>query len=193
MGKFLTLTSFFIATPIVLIVSLILSLSILHHDSQVLGSSHRNTIAFAALPTSDNLFEEEITAKDGRVEAVRAYLTRYNSPLEPHADFIVKEADTYGIDYRLVPAIAMKESSLCKKIIVSNAENNCWGFGIHGTRRVSFDDYNEGITTVTKWLAEHKENGLVTPQQIMQRYNPTSPNGSWAIEVAYFMSAIASF
>ena len=156
MGKFLTLTSFFVATPILLFFSLFLSLFLMYHNENsrpALYAAHKSNVAYAALPTSENLFEEEITSHDGRIEAVRQYLARYNSPLEPHAAHIVKEADEHNIDYRLVPAIAMKESTLCKKIVVRNAENNCWGYGIHGTKRVKFDDYQEGVTTVTKWLA----------------------------------------
>ena len=56
---------------------------------------------------------------DGRQDIVAAFLARYTSPLQPYdhfAKFIVDTADKYGVDYRLIPAIMMQESNLCKAI-----------------------------------------------------------------------------
>ena len=75
-----------------------------------------HTVAFAALPLSENaMLEDQITQQDARVEIVRQFFERYKSPLEPHAQTVVETADAYGLDFRLIPAIAMQESNLCKK------------------------------------------------------------------------------
>ena len=37
-----------------------------------------------------------------------------------------------GFDYRLLPAIAMQESTLCRSIPVDS--HNCWGWGIYGDK-----------------------------------------------------------
>lgn len=151
----------------------------------VLGS---NTVAYAALPTSQNTLTAEITQADGRAEKVRQFFHKYSSPLEPYAEDVVAAADEYGLDHRLIPAIAMQESNLCKRI--PHGSNNCWGYGIYGKQVRKFADYKEGIYTVTKALAtRYKGRGLVTPNQIMTMYTPSS-NGSWAKSVNYFMSEL---
>ncbi len=125
---------------------------------------------------------------DGRKERIREFLATYNSPLEPFAGDIVEAADEYGLDYRLVPSIAMQESGLCKTI--PDNSFNCWGFGVYGHTAVHFDGYKDGIYTVTKALAtRYKKHGLVTPQQIMTMYTPSS-NGSWAFGVNHFMEIL---
>ena len=147
-----------------------------------------NTVAYAALPTSQNNLSADITQNDGRREKVRQFLERYHSPLEPHAGDIVDAADQYGLDYRFIPAIAMQESGLCKTI--PHNSYNCWGFGIYGKTVTRFADYKEGIYTVTKALAtRYKNRGLVTPEQIMTMYTPSS-NGSWAFSVRHFMDQL---
>lgn len=189
MSKVVLLATFFSVTPALIIVSILFFLSVVYHKN-LNGNGYftSNAVAYAALPTSEGTFAEEIHAQDARVEAVRQFLALHKSPLEPYAEQIIDAADRYDIDYRLIPAIAMQESNLCKKIIVSNAENNCWGYGIHGKNRWSFDNYGEGIEIVSKALAKYKESGLVTPEEIMSRYTPSSPNGAWAASVTSFMS-----
>ena len=148
-----------------------------------------HTVAFAALPLSENaMLEDQITQQDARVEIVRQFFERYKSPLEPHAPTVVETADMYGIDFRLIPAIAMQESNLCKK--APENSYNCWGFGIYGQKVTRFNNYEEAINAVTKTLAlKYIADGLDTPQEIMRRYTPRS-NGSWAESVEYFMDQL---
>ncbi len=146
-------------------------------------------MAYAALPSSQHVISDAIEQADARIELVRQFLTRYKSPLEPFAQDIVETADAYNIDFRLIPAIAMQESGLCKKIIVENAEHNCWGYGIYGEKTMGFSDYKDGIETVTKALAKYKSLGLESPEEIMQRYAPRS-DGSWSFSVEFFMNKL---
>ncbi len=140
---------------------------------------------FAALPKVLGTFSSTISTGDARPEIVRTFLRRYDSPLAAHADYIVDTADEYGIDYRMIPAIAMQESSGCKYIPENSY--NCWGYGIYGDKVLRFSDYKEGITTVAKGLRKNYLNdGLMTPDTIMPRYTPSS-NGSWAFAVNHFM------
>ena len=82
----------------------------------------------------------------------------------------------------------MQESGLCRHIPVNSY--NCWGFGIYGTTVKHFANYQEGIDTVTRTLAtRYKARGLITPQQIMTMYTPSS-NGSWAFGVQHFMDVL---
>lgn len=190
MRKIFIVSSFFILTPLLLFISIFYSLYLLsnqHYNKLSHISPH--TVAFAALPPIENaLLQDQITQVDARVEIVRQFFQRYKSPLEPYASSVVEVADTYDLDFRLIPAIAMQESNLCKK--APEDSYNCWGFGIYGQKVTMFSDYEEGIVAVTKTLAlKYKADGLHTPQEIMRRYTPRS-NGSWAESVEYFMDQL---
>jgi len=158
------------------------------NSSQDFHFQKGRAVAYAALPTSQNILGASIVQDDGRVERIRQFLARYGSPLEPYAQDIVDAADEYGLDFRLITAIGMQESNLCK--VIPPGSYNCWGFGIYGKNVTRFHDYKEAIHTVTKSLAtKYKNYGLVTPEQIMTMYTPSS-NGSWALSVNHFMNIL---
>ena len=71
------------------------------------------------------------------LELIRQYLVRYNSPLVGLENFMVPKSDEYGLDYRLIPAIAQQESNLCK--IIPDNTYNCWGWGIHSKGTLGLD------------------------------------------------------
>lgn len=192
MGKVFLLTSFAIITPIVILLNIVFLsyLSFQKSETPLLSftSLPSQTVAYAALPTIQTLAQGDITEIDARVEIVRQFFAKYQSPLEPHAKDVVFYADLYELDFRFIPAIAMQESNLCKKI--PEGSNNCWGYGIHGSKVKKFKDYEEGIETVTKTLATvYKQKGLESPEEIMSRYTPSS-DGSWARSVTHFMEQL---
>ncbi len=125
-----------------------------------------------------------VEAQDARPIIVAEFLKRYNSPLQPYdhfGQFIVETADKYGLDYRLIPAIMMQESNLCKSI--PEGSHNCLGFGIHERGTLMFDSYEESIDRATRELkANYIDQGRTTPEEIMKKYTPGS-NGSWANSV----------
>ena len=123
--------------------------------------------------------------EDAVPEIIKAYLTKYNSPLLPHADYLVNAARSYRIDPRLLVAIAQQESNLCKKI--PDDSFNCWGWGIHSRGTLKFTSYEEAIDAVVKGLAKNYfGEGLTTPEAIMGIYTPLS-DGSWARGVQQFI------
>ena len=190
MRKIFFVSSFFVFTPLLLFTSIFYSLYLLNSQNYSrLSHAPPHTVAFAALPSLENeMLQDQITQEDARVEIVRQFFKRYKSPLELYASSVVEMADTYGIDFRLIPAIAMQESNLCKKAPINSF--NCWGFGIYGKKVTRFNNYEEAINAVTKTLAlKYKADGLDTPEEIMQRYTPRS-NGSWAESVNYFMNQL---
>jgi hypothetical protein len=188
MRKFIFGTTFLFLAPFGLVFLLVTVLAIYEFNATSSNLTAMNTVAYAALPTSQNIQSAEITQGDGRVERLREFFAAYNSPLEPFAQDVVAAADEYGLDFRLVPSIAMQESGLCKTI--PDNSYNCWGFGVYNHTAVHFDSYKDGIYTVTKALAtRYKDKGLVTPQQIMTMYTPSS-NGSWAFGVNTFMQQL---
>ena len=150
--------------------------------------STTSSVMYAALPDTGNAYITDVVSTDARVEMVRQFFEKHKSPLEPYAEVVVSTADSYSLDFRLIPAIAMQESNLCKRI--PPASHNCWGFGIYGDKVTRFEDYPTAIEAVTKTLAtKYRQSGLDTPEEIMSRYTPSS-NGSWAHGVNYFLDQL---
>src|SRR3989339_1446442 len=133
-------------------------------------------------------YETDITVADGRVANLKSFFRKYGSPLYNEAEIIVKVSDQYQFDYRLLPAIAMQESNLCR--VIPHDSYNCWGWGIYGTTVTRFESYEQAIKTVAKGISENYiDEGLVTASAIMQKYTPSS-NGSWQHGVNTFLKAL---
>ena len=189
MRKVFLLTAFFLLTPLILA----LTLSLLTYNSfqknNIVAMGKNPKVAFAALPDASGTLKINIVSQDARLVAVKDFFKQYHSDLLPYADEVISSADKYGLDFRLIPAIAMQESGGCKN--APKGSYNCWGFGIYAKKVTKFNNYYEAIDTVTKTLAkQYKANGLETPEQIMTRYTPGS-NGSWAKGVNQFMNQLA--
>ena len=190
--KLVLLASYFILTPI-FILALILYQSFLYHQNsavsgRVLGLT-TTKVDYNSVPVAAQDTKIVLAAREARVDVLREFFKRYDSPLLGYADQIVQAADKYGLDYRLLPAIAMQESTLCLKAPADT--NNCWGFGIYGKKRTTFDNFSQAIEIISKTLAQdYHGKGLIEPAQIMTKYTPSS-NGSWAQGVSYVMDRIA--
>jgi hypothetical protein len=130
----------------------------------------------------------EFKTTDIRIANLKFFFRKYESVLYDKSEFIVKMADQYKLDYRLIPAIAMQESGLCKHIY--EGSHNCWGWGIYGDKVTRFDSYEEAIETISRGLKlYYVDKGLTTPEAIMRKYTPPS-TGSWAFGVNFFLKAI---
>jgi hypothetical protein len=140
------------------------------------------------VPLVLGVFTTEVKIADGRVANLKNFFRKYNSPLYDEAEYIVEVSDRYQFDYRLLPAIAMQESNLCK--FIPDNSHNCWGWGIYGTTVTKFPSYKEAIETVAKGIKrDYIDKGLVTASAIMQKYTPSS-NGSWAHGVNTFLKML---
>lgn len=188
-GKVALVLSFFGVVPFFLFCLILYSLFLLYENNnspKVIISTQN--IHYKALPQERRQTIITIPAGDARKQVLKEFFAHYKSPLAPFANDIVTAADKYGIDYRLLPAIAMQESNVCKKIPKNSY--NCWGFGIYGGKVKRFANYQEAIDTVSKTLAkEYKQKGFEEPHEIMTKYTPSS-NGSWANSVSFFMSKL---
>jgi len=191
MKKFAFILSFFSLLPIILFFFILYSLYVLHTSTVNMRRSidiFSKGVQYQALPEAHVPISIAVQATDGRAEALRDFFTYYKSPLRDQAEFIVQVADRYSLDYRLIPAIAMQESNLCKKIPYQSY--NCWGFGIYGGKVTRFNNYEQAIETVSRTLAkEYIGKGFQEPHEIMTKYTPGS-NGSWANSVSHFMQEI---
>lgn len=185
---FLTVT-FLTITPATLIVSLIM-LGSISSPQRVLGISAKpdSYRLYTALPEELAQVNSTVVAADARPVIIQEYLAKYNSPLEPYADFIVEISDNYGLDFRLLVAIAQQESNLGKK--APEDSYNAWGWGVHSQGTLRFSGWEEGIETVAAGLKEkYIDQGLTTTEEIMAKYTPLS-NGSWAFGVNQFIDEL---
>lgn len=198
----LYLATFFFITPITLATSMfalkvastqpmldplsdINSVYDINETAKTISAPRYGSRVYAAIPDPIGKVAGAATAQDARVEIIRQYLEKYNSPLEPFANQIVQAADENQLDFRLLTAIAQQESNLCKKIPESSF--NCWGWGIHAKGTLRFSNYTEAINTVSKGLRENYiGKGYQTPEEIMKKYTPSSP-GTWAAGVTQFL------
>lgn len=153
--------------------------------SEIENDSFQNQFNSSGVPLVLGTFQAEAQITDGRVANLKNFFRKYNSPLYDEAELIVSVSDQYKFDYRLLPAIAMQESNLCKYIPENSY--NCWGWGIYGSTVTRFDSYSETIKTVAKGIKNNYINqGLITASSIMEKYTPSS-NGSWAHGVNTFL------
>lgn len=129
-----------------------------------------------------------VLGADARPILLREYLVKYKSPLADYADVIFELSQKYGIDYRLIVAIAQQESNLCKKMPPNCY--NCWGYGIHSRGTMCFESYQVALESYAAYLKrEYFDKGYKTVEEIMEKYAPHS-DGSWAFGVNQFLDDI---
>lgn len=125
---------------------------------------------------------------DKKAAILAAYLARFNSPLQYHAQDFVDAANQYNLDWKLVAAIAGVESTFGKHI---PGGYNGWGWGVYGTQAIYFNSWRDGIFTVSKGLRENYLNrGLTEPYSINRAY-ATSPHWGW--KVTFFMNDLEKY
>jgi len=135
-------------------------------------------------------FDTQQQDNDKRIQVLRAYLEKRNSPLAPYANVFVNEADKNNLDWRLVASISGLESSF--GIHIPTYSYNGWGFGVYGDNVLRFSSWEEGIATVSKALRDNYIDkwGATNVYEIGRIY-AASP--TWAARVTYFMNNIEAF
>jgi hypothetical protein len=141
--------------------------------------------------TGELVEDVRVETIDNRVERLKKYLLSVHSPMADVAERFVKEADRLGLDWKLVAAIAGNESSF--GLYIPDSSYNGWGWGVWtGTSYgENFQNWEEGITTVSEGLKNNYINdGLQTVDQIGTRY---AADPEWAWKVTHFMDEIEAY
>lgn len=102
---------------------------------------------------------------DVRFYRLGQFFQRYNCPLPHHVADYLRAADGYGLDYRLLPALSIRETH-CG---IEDTHNNHWGY--HPGRR-AFDSIEAGINFVAHILAQTPPYQGKTLEQKLLVYNP---------------------
>jgi hypothetical protein len=161
----------------------------LYQGMNASAQSHaRTTPLYAAQPSGIYEMSARIHTQDIRLKRLETFFSAYNSPLLPYASLFISEADLHGFDYRLLPAIALQESGLCRRIILDSY--NCWGWGIYTNKVTKFDSYEHAITTISRLFdRDYIEKGLETPDDIQKKYNPSNTN-NWSEKIRITIESI---
>lgn len=162
--------------PTLFIFSLVFSIDKITERQKNIDSFNKHISDMHALYLESGLSRKEVLEK---------FFEKYNSPLEENAQTFVEIADLYGIDYRILPAIACIESTCGKNII--EGSYNPFGWGIYGTNYIAFSSFDEAIKTVGEGLNKgYFSNGLDTVEEIALVYTPSN-SYHWASNVKQFM------
>lgn len=128
-----------------------------------------------------------------RAEAIDNYFKERDMPLEGTGMKMVLEAEKNNLDWRLLPAIAVRESTggkfECKRV-----RNNAFGWG---SCKINFKSNGEAIEIVAWNLGgnnpnteRHYENK--TTREILRSYNPPSIVPNYVPQVLSIMTKIGA-
>jgi len=106
--------------------------------------------------------------EDPRVVSVRNFFRKFQSPAEVVSDVFVREADSNGLDWRLLPGLAMVESGGGKRCIRHNLFG--WANG-----KVGFSSFADAIRQVSWHLSNSRFYKDKTLDNLLSTYN-RNPN-----------------
>lgn len=173
----------FLFTPLLLLMTGV----VVHNEHQKTNlQSAFPPIAASQIDIKNNLEGQVVST---RINDMRPYIVNNflkKTELAPYANFMVETADKYDIDFRLIPAIAMKESGGGNA--APDGSFNAWGFE---NGKTQFTSWESAIDRVGKTLRDrYVSKGLTTPDQIMPVYAPPAVlnGGGWAKDINFFFS-----
>jgi len=119
------------------------------------------TVTAHASVTPDGLGALE----DQRHAKLQTFFQSFGCPAPYHVKEYLGAADTYAIDYRLLPAISVLEST-CG---IYQRQNNRWGWA---SARKGFASFRAGLEYIAHQLAEGRYYKNKTLEEKVHMYNP---------------------
>lgn len=193
--KLLLTVLWFPLTLILLLVNVALLRSLyLEQPSVQASDASRPLQNLTAVAGTAQILGASVVAGDARALLLQSFLQQHDSPMAPYADLIVSEADTNGLDFRLVVAIAMCESNLGKRMPKKD-EFNAWGIAVYtgATMGKAFDSWPHAISWVSSYIkSKYHDRGITDLKDIGSIWAPPSvENGySWSKCVENFLGTI---
>ena len=105
------------------------------------------------------------TAPDVRGQRLEAFFRAYDCPGPFHVQEYLRAADSHALDYRILPAISLVEST-CGAFQLMN---NRWGWD---STQSGFESVPAGIDYITAQLAENPKYKGKTVKEKLFTYNP---------------------
>ena len=132
-----------------------------------------------------------IKGEDSRIVLVDRFLAKYHSPMVGLGKEFIAAADSNGLDWRLLPAIAFQESNLGKKI--PRGSYNPFGWAIYEGKNSGayFNSWTEAINIVALRISQNYSTvETINPETIVFRYT-SRQNPSWVFAVRAAMEEIS--
>ncbi|KKQ86791.1 MAG: hypothetical protein UT09_C0026G0006 [Parcubacteria group bacterium GW2011_GWF2_38_8] len=151
----------------------------------------KENIETNGLLTFNQVLDRKAENLKAKAEAIDVYFELRGMPLAGMGMKMVEEAEKNNLDWRLLPAIAVRESTggkfKCKKV-----ENNPFGWG---SCKIGFNSIEEAIKTVAMNLGGNNPNTKrhyadKTTDQILKVYNPPSIVPNYVKQVKSIMDDI---
>lgn len=196
-GKTILVILWFPLTLILLIINLTLLTASVHQGvaanlDEVFPTQNINRVTATAGTTQ--ILGAQIIAGDARGLLLENFLQKYDSPMAPFAYQIVQEADANGLDFRLLPAIAMCESNLGKRIPGKDSFN-AFGIAVYSgqQRGKNFQNWEQSISWVSNYIkTNYYDRGIRGLSDIGKIWAPpTEANGGgWSKCVSEYQLSI---
>uniref|UniRef100_A0A831Z0V7 Mannosyl-glycoprotein endo-beta-N-acetylglucosamidase-like domain-containing protein n=1 Tax=candidate division WWE3 bacterium TaxID=2053526 RepID=A0A831Z0V7_UNCKA len=122
---------------------------------------------------------------DERIGKLESFLKEYDSPMVPQAAKFIAVADQYGLDWRLLPAIAGTESTFGRKIPYRSYNPFGWANG-----KARFASWDQAIETVGKTLYEKYYKFGTRPLTIEQVGKIYAVSPHWPKSVRHWISKL---
>jgi hypothetical protein len=138
--------------------------------------------AMAAPPELQPVEKAQIrSSEDPRVSSVRRFFQRTNSPAQHLSDVFIREADNNGLDWRLLPGLALVESGGGK---------HCQKFNLFGwmNGKASFESFTDGIRQVAWHLSNSRYYRNKSLPKMLLTYNK---NPMYRVKVMSVMRLIS--
>jgi len=170
-------------------VLLLLALTIVGVFAAHKGNTVKSVIKIKTItPVASASATPTIVIKDDkRVAILKDFLTEKQSPLASYSAYFVQTADTYGLDWTLMPAITGMESNFAK--LIPKGSNNPFGLG--GKHLMVFPSTEDAIHYEGKLLSQSYK--LAANRAIGNIYCPKYEcNSNWAEIVTSYSNAIVN-
>lgn len=167
------------------------------HADNLLAKINIETPVSSAL---NQVKEIEVLSKEAKASAINAYFEDRGMPLAGHGMGLVLAAEKYDLDYRLLAAIAVRETTggehACPKTYQRTGDMgykyNVFGWG---SCKIKFKSYEHGFEILAKNLSGNNPNTAFhyedkNTKEILQAYNPPSIVPRYAEQVMKIMDTI---
>lgn len=181
----MTYTTKHLIQSFVIVPLLATSLSMNAVTTSITEAVQKATAAQTTISPEEQKLQEE---REVRAAKINAYYAKFDLPLAGHGMTMVLAAEKNGLDWRLLPAIAMRESTGGK--FICHNSFNAYGWG---SCKIHFDSFEEGTNTVAAHLGGNMERtaryyGNKTIEQKLKAYNSVIP--AYTKEIFSIMSKI---
>lgn len=155
--------------------------------------TQKENIVAEGLFSINQVINPEVKDLEAKAKAIDDYFKSYNMPLAGTGKKMVEEAEKNDLDWRLLPAIAVRESTggihQCKKVGF-----NPFGWG---SCKIGFKSYDQAIETVARNLGGNNPNTKhhyhdKETLEILKAYNPPSIVPKYAEQVISIMNKIGN-